>query len=397
MTREAEWGTAVLAGLAVAGCWAVPLATAKPGTFAQASILVLFWLITATPGVFAVKVLLAAGRPPAEPTVSPVSTVDGPVRLLSAAAAVTPERCRDWAAAMAAELGHVHGRAARWRFAAGCARTAVFPRADGRAAAVALAVLAAAAVAAAAVPAMRLFAVTFVALVGVAATLAVARRQWHPPGPVAATVGVAGVAGATAITASMVASHPSAAAAIGQPVLAVAFAVVLAGFGWLALVPPRGLAADRLARLLGTSAAVVLCAGFLLASRLPGKEASGMAPYLLLAPIPIFFGLSAVGAALGGTLRRGVRVAVWGAVLGTAWVFVLWLAESLHWARNEMGLLLDAEGGYEVGFNLYDGVLWVLLWLPVWGVPFGVLGAALGVVVGAACRRWARRLSSRAA
>ncbi|MGH3881078.1 MAG: hypothetical protein ACRDSK_28980 [Actinophytocola sp.] len=59
MTREAEWGTTVLAGLAVAGCWAVPGRTVQPGTFARTSILVLLWVLAATPGVFAAKVLLA--------------------------------------------------------------------------------------------------------------------------------------------------------------------------------------------------------------------------------------------------------------------------------------------------------------------------------------------------
>jgi hypothetical protein len=52
---------------------------------------------------------------------------------------------------MAAELGQVGGRAARWRFAAGCARAAVFPPGGNRAAvgvAGALAVAAVAAVAA---------------------------------------------------------------------------------------------------------------------------------------------------------------------------------------------------------------------------------------------------------
>jgi hypothetical protein len=56
-----------------------------------------------------------------------LSGMDGPARLLAAASARLPQDRRDWGAAMAAELAQVQGRSARWRFAAGCARTAFFP------------------------------------------------------------------------------------------------------------------------------------------------------------------------------------------------------------------------------------------------------------------------------
>jgi hypothetical protein len=56
-----------------------------------------------------------------------LSGMDGPARLLAAAAATLPNDRRDWGAAMAAELTQVQGRGARWRFAAGCVCTAVFP------------------------------------------------------------------------------------------------------------------------------------------------------------------------------------------------------------------------------------------------------------------------------
>jgi hypothetical protein len=63
-----------------------------------------------------------------------LSILDGPGWLLAAAVATLPADRRDWGAAMAAELAQVQGRAARWRFAAGCARAAVFPPGDSRAA-----------------------------------------------------------------------------------------------------------------------------------------------------------------------------------------------------------------------------------------------------------------------
>jgi hypothetical protein len=133
-----------------------------------------------------------------------LSALDGPARLLAAAAATLPPDRREWGAAMAAELVQVQGRSARWRFAAGCARAAMLPPhtdrvAVGVAAALAAAALAAAALATTAlVPTMRVFAVAFVALVGVLATLAVARSRRvgraRPILAVAAT-GLAGIAG----------------------------------------------------------------------------------------------------------------------------------------------------------------------------------------------------------
>jgi hypothetical protein len=48
-------------------------------------------------------------------------------RILAAATArMTPGR-RDWGAAMLAELSQIHLRTARWRFALGAARVALFP------------------------------------------------------------------------------------------------------------------------------------------------------------------------------------------------------------------------------------------------------------------------------
>jgi hypothetical protein len=62
-----------------------------------------------------------------------LSVLDGPALLLAAAAATLPADRRDWGTAMTAELAQVQDPTARWRFAAGCARAAVFhPAATGR-------------------------------------------------------------------------------------------------------------------------------------------------------------------------------------------------------------------------------------------------------------------------
>jgi hypothetical protein len=117
-----------------------------------------------------------------------VSGLDGPARLLAVATATLPADRRDWGAAMTAELAQIQDRASRWRFAAGCTRTAVFPPGGHRAATVVAGALTVAALAAtglatgAVLPAGRVFALTFVGLVGGLATLTVA-RSGRPVGP----------------------------------------------------------------------------------------------------------------------------------------------------------------------------------------------------------------------
>jgi hypothetical protein len=122
-----------------------------------------------------------------------LSVLDGPALLLAAAAATLPADRRDWGTAMTAELAQVQDPTARWRFAAGCARAAVFPPGGNRAAvagALTFAALAATGLATgAALPAGRVFALSFVGLVGGLATLAVARSGRAGrvgPGPVVA-------------------------------------------------------------------------------------------------------------------------------------------------------------------------------------------------------------------
>ena len=53
---------------------------------------------------------------------------DLPARLVAAVVRWMPAQRREWGSAMAAELAHVEGTAARWRFAAGCIRVALSTR-----------------------------------------------------------------------------------------------------------------------------------------------------------------------------------------------------------------------------------------------------------------------------
>lgn len=321
-----------------------------------------------------------------------LSGMDGPARLLGAAAATLPNDRRDWGAAMAAELTQVQDRRARWRFAAGCVRTAVFPPRGSRAAVGVAGALVVAAMAAttlatgAALPAGRVFALTFVGLVGGLAMLTVARSRRVRPaesGLGIAGLALAGVAACVGFTTYYLAEYPSTrrgspftTSVTLPPGTAVVLAVMLAGCLWLALRPPRWLLADRQARRFGIAMAVALVTGFVLASRL---EDAGIMGYLLYGPILVLLPGSAAAAAAGRSFRAGLRACAWAAVLGAPLLIAAWLAEALRWSWQGRGLLLDGDGGPGmVGANLVDAIWWALVLLALWAMPLGVLGAAAG-------------------
>jgi hypothetical protein len=331
-----------------------------------------------------------------------LSRLDGPARLLAAATATLPPDRRDWGAAMAAELAQVPvpERASRWRFAAGCARAAIFPPGGTRAAvglagAVAVTATGAAGLAAAAaLPAGRVFVPVFVGLLGGLATLAIARSQRSHrsdhagPGPVVAGLGLAGVAASVAFLGYYLAEYPAyhrARLSVTNlvsllPVTAVVLAVVLAGCAWLALRPPRWLLGDRRARRFGVGMAVILVAGFVLTSRrelLGLLGDGGMMNYSLYSPMLWVIG-SAAAAAAGRSFRSGLWACTWATVLGVPLLIAAWMAEALHWYQQGDGVLLDGEGGIGVGANLGDAVWWTLPFLLWWALPLGVLGAAVG-------------------
>jgi hypothetical protein len=326
-----------------------------------------------------------------------LSALDAPEWLLAAAAATLPADRRHWGPAMAAELAQVQGRRARWRFAAGCARTALFPpRGSGAAVPVtgalaAGAVAAAAALTGAALPAGRMFALVFVGLLGGLATLAVARSRWvgwTGPGPALTGLALAGVTACLALTIYYLAEHPSyeragqAVAVSLPPVTAVVLAVTLAGCVALALRPPRWLRPERKARWFGIAMTIALVGGFLLDARLvqpdldPGSH--GMMDYLLSGPLLVILPGSALAAAVGRSFRSGLWACAWAVVLTAPLLITAWLVEALHWDQVGRGAVLDGAGPMGVGANLGDAVWWPLLFLALWALPLGVLGAAAG-------------------
>jgi hypothetical protein len=325
-----------------------------------------------------------------------LSALDGPARLLAAAAATLPEDRRDWGAAMTAELAQVEGGKARWRFAVGCARAALFPPGGDRAAVVAgaltVAALAATAlVTGAALPAGRVFALTFIGLLGGLATLTVARSpRLRRAGPGAAVAGLAlaGVAGCLALTAWYLAEHPSTyrgyprvSSATLPPATAVVLAALLVGGLWLALRPPRWLLPDRRARRFGVGMALAMVAGFVVACELAlrgvGLDA-GMMTYLLFYPPGILLAGSLAAAAAGRSLHTGVAACAWATALGALLLIAAWLAEAPRWYRQLGGMLLDSDGGIGMGTNLGDAIWWTLPILALWALPVGILGAAAG-------------------
>jgi hypothetical protein len=328
-----------------------------------------------------------------------LSGMDGPAWLLAAAAVTLPADRRDWGAAMTAELAQVRDRQARWRFAAGCARAAVFPprgsgAAVGVAGALAVAAIAAAALATgAALPAGRVVALAFVGLLGGLATLTVARSRrvgGAGPGRAIAGLALAGVAACLAFITHYLAEYPSYhrgdPPVIGvslPPVNAVVLAVVLAGCLWLALRPARWLLPDRHARRFGIAMAIALVAGFVLVVRLSLRQAgmtfdAGVMGYLLYGPILVILTGSAAAAALGRSFRAGLWACAWATALSAPLIIAAWLAEALPWYQQGRGLLLDGEGGLGVGANLGDAIWWPLVFLVLWALPVGVLGAAAG-------------------
>jgi hypothetical protein len=396
MRRVGGLAAAAVAAAPFAWLWVLQVNNAGDPLTAQVRLDMAIWMaVFGTPWMLAAWLLWRAWWRQAG---AELSALDGPGWLLAAAAATLPTGRRHWGAAMAAELTQVQDRTARWWFAFGCARAAVFPPRGSHTAVLVAGALAVTAVAAtglatgAAAPAMRVFALTFVGLLGGLATLAVARSRRvgrAMPGLGIAGLALAGIAACLAATIYYLTeyptyhrAHPAATLTSLPPVTAVALAVVLAGCLWLALTPPRWLLPDRHARRIGIAMAVVLVAGFVLDSRLvqPGLErgSHGLIGYLINGPLLVILTGSAVAAAAGRSFRSGLWACAWATVLAAPLLIAAWLAEALRWDQVGRGMVLDGEGGLGVGANLGNAIWWTLVLLALWALPLGVLGAAAG-------------------
>lgn len=323
---------------------------------------------------------------------------DGPELLLDIAVGGLPEERRDWGAAMMAELAQIPDPAVRWRFALGCASVAIAPPVkSGLPVALTAAASAAAAVATSlamerAVPGLRVFAVTLVALVGALATVTAAR----PRRPSLAAPGVAvllGVAGCIATTLYVVTKYPIAARDPSH-IVSVAFALLLAGYLWLALTPPRALATHRCAGRLGVVTALAM--HLVIGLGAPAIYASSTSDLAWFCGFIYGFGVvtilvvtcSALAARIGRSGRAGVVAALWAGMVSALLVFPVFLLSQLHGEFNFGAYLrsnwrhggmpeLDAYLTRYVGEELASCIVALVLF-PAMAVLLGLIGAAIG-------------------
>ena len=308
--------------------------------------------------------------------------MDAPGRLVAAAVATLPDDRRDWGLAMAAELTQVPDRRERWRFAIGCARTAVFPPRGRWAPVLVVAALAtAAAVITAllvdrALPDLRIFAVTFVGLVGALATVAVsrARRLRRPAAglPIAVT-GLASVAACIGVTGY----YLSDGSLLIDRTAAIELAAVLAAGLWLSLIPPRALTTSRRARVTGLRLGAALAAGMFLSSRIFD---GGVGGFLLIFPFLALFTAAALVAGADRSVWAGLQTVVWAMAITCMLSFTVYLVEAVRYGQAKVHVIFrDDVPGY-TGTDLQEAIGWVFATLPTWSVPFGIIGAVLGAI-----------------
>lgn len=313
--------------------------------------------------------------------------MDGPARLVAAAVGTLPADRRDWGLAMTAELGRVPGRRERWRFAFGCARTALFPPRGHRALALAVAALAAGLVVSAAMatgaalPELRVFAVTFAGLVGVLATVAVSRAR-RPRRPAAglpiAVAGLAGVVASVAVTGYYLRTDAS--VVLGRP-NAVFLAVALAAGLWLSLVPPRALTASRRARRAGLGVGVAVAAGLVVNAHLNDIAAGqSIGLYVLAVPVTALFFTSFAVTVGDRSFWAGLQAAVWTLVVTCMLGFAVYVVEAFRYWRAGVHPI-DGDSIYgPAGPQLHEAAGWMLAAVPALALPFAVFGAALGTL-----------------
>ena len=169
-------------------------------------------------------------------------------------------------------------------------------------------------------------------------------------------------------------------------VFSVLFAVVLAGYVWLALAPPRALTTSPSARRIGASTAlVVFGVGYPLIAAL---SYDGQLFYLLGGLFLVIPVCAVVAGAVGGTRRHAAEAAAWlGLIAGLA-IF------TVHTVMPMLGLQLDAmllDEGYPPGVRPdlgawlsrtlgqeLGGGIFALVLLPGWALLMGLVGGKAG-------------------
>jgi hypothetical protein len=332
------------------------------------------------------------------------STVDWPGQLLAAAVRRLPADRRDWGAAMTAELAQLRDPWARRRFALGCARVALFPPRGARPLAVVGVLAVVVAVASGwsvgrAAPELQLFAVTFTGLVGALALLTVARSR-KPRLTAAGLAITVGVAGCVAAVGYVAVIEPAGARGSLDD-LSVVLALLLTGYLWVALTPPRGLVAAPLPRRLGVGAGIALGLDLAAVSMVDYDFDHAAVPYAWSAALVIVLACSVVAGAVRGSSRAGAETALWAGLIGTLAFFAVETLAALHRFRTGDPRFLDDARVATGASNLdafvpaavtehLSGVIVTLALLPAIVLLLGLIGGA----VGSSMRRVLRRPDS---
>lgn len=265
-------------------------------------------------------------------------------RIVAAAARLLPNERHEWGTAMIAELAHVEGAHSRLRFALGCMRASLV-------------------------------------------------ASWPAPAPskkITATM-LAGVAACVAIMAYALTRYPIAAAELSGSGTT-KFALLMLGYVWIALLPPRTLTASRRAMRIGSLSGIALAAfvaptTWAIESLAPRIVAEPMGPVLvLLATTGTFVTCSVRLAASERSFRAGLNAALWvGTVsaplafsvdmLGTisGFNFQGHLFEMKPGAAPELSQFLSKHMGEHLATSMRS-----LVSLPIFAAALGALGAAVG-------------------
>ena len=273
---------------------------------------------------------------------------DLPARLVALAARLLPVDRRDWGAAMAAELAHLHEGPSRWRFALGCTWAALF-------------------------------------------------APTHPdastPGVVVKATFLAGVAGCVAASWYVLATWPHASRDISRSTLA-SFIAALAAYVWIALRPPGVLVAHGRAARLGSAAGLAL---FLVggvgrsvidAVVPPSNDDAIVGLFLMITVVGTLVATAYAASRAGRSLGAGVTAAFWTGLVCSILAFNADLLAIL------VGFNLDAHMRHSLG-DYYAVVtpdafltkhigehlaasMESLRTLPLLALLIGTIGAAIG-------------------
>lgn len=277
--------------------------------------------------------------------------MDASTRILAAAARLLPDDRREWGAAMRAELAQINDAPSRRRFALGCARASLFSP----------------------------------------------RRLDSTPGfAITATI-LSGVAGCVLMTWYVLTRYPMAAQELSR-VRLVTFAVLLASYCWIALMPPRAMVPSRRAVRIGAITGLALyVAGSLgilaIDSTVVERHADGIgALFLLLVVVGTFTTCSAMVTTSEGSFRAGVAAALWAGMVCALVGFSVDLLQMTHGVNLSSHIRESIGGGptpdleyflrKHMGGHLDANMRSLAVW-PTLAFLFGLIGAAIGSRMGA--------------